>query len=125
MYCWRCGEFNDDAKNKCVKCDAELRAVDIACPAESLSTLIPYKNSNALIAYYLGVFSLIPFFGMILGIVALILGLQGLAFYKQHPETKGLVHAWVGIIMGSVFGIGQILAGIGFWIACFVWPEML
>jgi len=68
-----------------------------------MDALIPTKNPNALIAYYLGVFSLIPCLGLILAIPALILGLKGLKFANEHPETKGKAHAWVGIIMGALF----------------------
>ncbi len=69
--------------------------------------LIPYKNSSALIAYYLGVFSIIPCFP--LGLAAFFLGLKGLKYYKEHPETKGKAHAWVGIIAGGFFGFGWLL----------------
>jgi hypothetical protein len=68
-----------------------------------LDGLIPTKNPCALIAYYLGVFSLIPCVGLVLAIPALILGIKGLKFVRQYPEAKGKVHAWVGVIMGGPF----------------------
>src|SRR5438552_694245 len=40
--------------------------------------VIPYKNPHALIAYYLGIFGLIPFIGILLAIPAFILGIIGL-----------------------------------------------
>lgn len=67
----------------------------------TLGGLIPYKNSSALIAYYLGVFSLAC--GPLLGLPAFILGLRGLKYYKAHPEAKGKAHAWVGLIMGGIW----------------------
>ena len=70
--------------------------------------LIPYKNAPALTAYYFGVFSLIPFLGAILGVAAFVLGIMGLSKAKKHPEVKGKVHAWVGIIMGGLFGFGYL-----------------
>ncbi len=82
-------------------------------PAQSdgtLGGLIPYKNSSALLAYYLGVFSIIPCLGIILGIAAFVLGLRGLAFAKLHPEAKGKVHAWIGVIVGGLFGFGYLIA---------------
>ena len=75
----------------------------------TLGGLIPTKNSNALIAYYLGVFSIIPCFGPLLGIAAFILGLKGLRFAKEHPEAKGKTHAWVGIVAGGFFGLLYLL----------------
>jgi len=65
--------------------------------------LIPTKNPSALIAYYLGVFSIIPCIGLVLAIPALILGIKGLQFANQFPQVKGKAHALVGIIMGGLF----------------------
>jgi hypothetical protein len=64
--------------------------------------LIPYKNTPALIAYYLGIFSLIPCFGLLLAIPALILGIIGLQKRAQNPAVKGAAHAWVGIVLGGI-----------------------
>jgi hypothetical protein len=65
--------------------------------------VIPYKNPAALIAYYLGLFSLFPFLGLLLAIPALILGIIGLRKRKQNSAIKGSVHAWIGIVMGGLF----------------------
>jgi len=70
---------------------------------DALSTLIPYKNGRALAAYYCGVFGLIPGIGVILGPIALILGILGLRYASEHRKAKGTGHAWAGIILG-VFG---------------------
>ena len=70
-----------------------------------IATLIPYKNAPALAAYYLAVFSLIPLVGLFLGIAAVVLGIMGLRCARQHPEAKGRVHAWVGIVVGGFFGL--------------------
>ena len=71
--------------------------------------VIPYKNPKALIAYYLGVFSLIPGIGILLGIAAFILGILGLQDAKKDPQAKGKVHAWIGIIVGGLFGFGYLV----------------
>lgn len=65
--------------------------------------LIPYKNMHALLAYYLGLFSLLPLIGLALAIPAVILGVIGLRNVKREPEVKGTVHAWIGIVMGGLF----------------------
>ena len=67
-----------------------------------ISSLIPYKNGKALVAYYCGVFSLIPCVAVILGPLAFIFGLQGLRFAREHPRARGAGHAWAGIILGSL-----------------------
>ena len=73
---------------------------------EVLSKIIPYKNTRALMAYYLGIFSVIPLLGAPPGIAAFFLGIAGLRFRRQHPEAGGAAHAWIGIILGSLFGFG-------------------
>ena len=75
-----------------------------------VSTLIPYKNTSALIAYYLGVFCIIC--PPILSIPALVLGIKGLRNVSENPEAKGTVHAWIGIVSGSVFLILSIAVGL-------------
>ena len=67
--------------------------------------LVPYKNPVALAAYYVGVFSIIPCVGIFLGIAAVGLGIGGLNYAKHHPESAGKVHAWVGIVLGGLFGL--------------------
>jgi hypothetical protein len=89
-----------------------------------ISTLIPYTNGRALGAYYCGVFAIIPCAGLILGPIALILGVLGLRFANEHPTAKGKGHAIAGIVLGllttivnwggALFGIIMIaLAGAG------------
>jgi phage FluMu protein Com len=74
---------------------------------EAVSTIIPYKNGRALIAYYLGVFSLIPCLGLLLGPAALILGILGMRYVKAHPTAKGTGHAIAGIILGGLTTLGN------------------
>lgn len=64
--------------------------------------VIPYKNPPALIAYYLGLFSLFPCIGLFLAIPALILGIIGLKKRAANPAIKGSAHAWIGIVMGGL-----------------------
>jgi hypothetical protein len=75
---------------------------------ETVSTIIPYKNGRALLAYYLGVFSFIPCVGLLLGPAALILGILGLRYVKANPTAKGTGHAIAGVIMG-------VLTTLGYW----------
>lgn len=73
--------------------------------SSSYDGIVPYRNPRALIAYYLGVFSIIPG----LGIAAFVLGILGLKHAKANPEAKGVVHAWIGIIVGGLFGFGYLV----------------
>lgn len=76
---------------------------------DALATLIPYKNSAALVAYYLAVFSLVPCLGFILSIMAIIFGRNGLRAAREHPESKGTVHAWIGISLGGFVLLAHLL----------------
>jgi hypothetical protein len=65
--------------------------------------VIPYKNMPALLAYYAGVFSVIPFFPI--GLTALFLGIAGLRARTRNPAIKGSIHAWIGIVIGGFVGL--------------------
>ncbi len=80
--------------------------------------LIPYKNPPALIGYYVAIASLIPGIGNIAGLIALILGIIGLKKRRANPAIGGVVHAWIGIILGG----GLFLAWNGCVIAGFLVP---
>jgi hypothetical protein len=112
-YCTQCGEKNLENNFKCVRCGALLHAPPpaqkVILDDSSFGGLIPYKNAQALWAYYLGIFSLIPFLGIPLAVAAIVLGIRGLLLANKHPESKGRVHAWVGIILGGICGVGYTL----------------
>ena len=74
----------------------------------SKSPEAPPKNVHALIAASLGVLSMIPPLGALLGIPALVLGISGLCFQLRNPEAGGRVHAWIGIVLGGLFGFGYL-----------------
>jgi hypothetical protein len=67
-----------------------------------VASIIPYRNVTALIGYYIAVFGLIPIIGFLLGPIALILGILGVRHAKRNPEAKGMVHAIVAIVLGSI-----------------------
>lgn len=80
---------------------------------DAIATLIPYRNGSALASYYVGLFSIFPFFGAVMGIVAVVLGVKGLKVARENPQAKGKAHAIVGIVCGVLFGGFWILATIG------------
>src|SRR5262245_16423864 len=106
MYCPQCGTQNAEGNRRCTSCGFELQGAPAAAapatsaPGSGVEVLIPYKNTAALTAYYLGVFSIVC--GLILGLPALILGIIGLKHADRHPEARGKVHAWIGIVLGSL-----------------------
>ncbi len=111
IFCSKCGRENDENRFQCAGCGFVLHSSSPGVVADdgTLGGLIPYKNSQALISYYLGVFSLIPCLGILTGIAALILGIRGLKFADLHPQAKGKGHAWAGIILGGICSVGYTL----------------
>ena len=108
MYCPKCGTENQDNNFRCTGCGGYLHptAPPVAIASdETFGGLMPSRNGPALGAYYLGVFSVIPLVGIPLGIVAFILGIKGLRKVREHPEVKGKIHAWVGVIAGGLFAL--------------------
>lgn len=118
MYCMKCGALNDDNNHKCTSCGSILHHVQQSLPKQvvlddSLSSVIPYKNSASLVAYYVGLFSFIPFIGIVMGVIAVVYGIKALNHVKSFPESKGKVHAVLGIVFGILFGALSLLLSIG------------
>jgi len=117
MYCPKCGAFNEDNSAYCISCGQVLpghtpEAPPIPVNDGTFGGLIPYRNTPALIGYYLAVFSIIPCLGIFLGIAGFILGLMGLRLAREHPECRGVGHSWVAIIVGGLFGFGYLIAAL-------------
>jgi hypothetical protein len=94
---------------------AAPQAAATGTEGDATGGLIPYKNAPALIAYYLAVFSLIPCFGLPLGIGAVAMGVMGLRKRKENPAISGTAHAWIGIVLGGLMTLvwgGLLLAGV-------------
>ena len=66
------------------------------------STIIPYTNPQALIGYYLGFLALLPAIGIPFAPFAIGLGIWGFIKSMSHPESKGRVHAIVGVVLGMI-----------------------
>jgi hypothetical protein len=70
--------------------------------SDTTGGLIPYKNPKALMAYYVGIFGF--FLPLIGGIIAIVLGFQGLKYAKLKPKARGQAHAIIGIL-GGIFAV--------------------
>jgi uncharacterized protein YqgC (DUF456 family) len=57
-------------------------------------------NGWLLCSYYMGVFSVLPVAGILLGPVAVILGVYGLIQRKKNNQTPGLWMGRIGITVG-------------------------
>ncbi len=74
-----------------------------------VDTLIPTKNVDSLKAYYLGLFSIAPLFGLIIGPIAFLAGRRALRAVKADPKLPGKTHAVVGIGCGWIGFIFNLL----------------
>jgi predicted RNA-binding Zn-ribbon protein involved in translation (DUF1610 family) len=111
IFCAKCGIRNQENNYKCTSCGFVLRGEQrpIVTSEDTMGGLIPSRNPPALWAYYLGIFSLVPCFGFILAIAAIIMGIKGLKKVKADPQVKGKVHAIIGVSLGGVVLLGYLL----------------
>jgi hypothetical protein len=112
--CQACSCENSEISARCQRCGAALvnpfqspqaevvTATAVGGGSDAVATVIPYRNANALIAYYLGLFSCFPVLGFPLAIIALWLGVRGLKAVRVDPSAHGTAHAWVGLICGTI-----------------------
>jgi hypothetical protein len=114
IYCARCGLQNAGNSYKCTSCGFVLRGEPktIVTSEATMGGLIPAGNPPALWSYYLGIFSLIPCFGLPVSIAAIITGIMGLRKVKAAPEVKGKVHAIIGLCLGGVVLVCYVLFGV-------------
>ncbi|NDH04896.1 hypothetical protein EBX93_03090, partial [bacterium] len=64
--------------------------------------IIPTQNPTSIVGYYLGVFSLIPIFGLILTIPAFICGIIAVQKAMANPKVAGMGHAITAIVLSVV-----------------------
>jgi hypothetical protein len=115
MRCLTCGVEIAEGRQYCDRCAAFAGGAPTASGAsDTLSKIVPYKNTPALVGYYLAVFSLVPCLGAPLAIAAVVLGVMGLRKAKEHPEAHGKAHAWVALVLGGLMFVLQSACGLWF-----------
>ena len=100
-FCSNCGAQINDNAVVCVKCGCSVATKPVSSNESdaAIRMLIPVGRSGwAIAAGYLGLLSLIPFFG----IIALIVGIVAVKDLKKHAEKHGAGRAWFGIIAGGL-----------------------
>jgi hypothetical protein len=82
----------------------------------AVSHVVPYRNPMALAGYYCGFGALLPALGILLGPLAIILGIVGFVKARNNPEAHGTGHAITAIILGlGSFLICQPIWGVIIW----------
>lgn len=74
----------------------------IAPDTDPMGKIIPTANPKALTGYYVGCGSIIPCLGLVLGPIAIFLGVAGLKAARENPQLPGKAHAITGILAGTV-----------------------
>lgn len=103
MQCPSCNAANPDDARVCGSCGAKLprrRNSGVAREA-AVNPWIHSSNALALLAYRCGLLALIPFFGLVLGPVAIVLGLLGRRRERQQPSERGAGQATAAIVLGG------------------------
>ena len=89
--------------------------------AEVFGDFTPRRNPAAVKSYAFSLYGLVPVLGLILGPIAIVLGILGHRRHRRDPSIKGRNFAAAGIIIGSltvvtnVAGIACIGHGMGWW----------
>ena len=85
-----------------------------------LRMVAPVETSGwGIAAGYLALFSILPLFGVVPGIPAIICGRRALQEIREKPNLSGKGRAWFGIIMGSISVVVALIFGVMFVIAHF------
>jgi hypothetical protein len=122
MRCPGCGADNPADAKRCASCGERLarrprrqEAVEEADTPWGKRT--DSRHRTALNAYRYGVFSLIPFVGLVLGPVAIVLALLAWRQARGDPSITRSGHVQVALLLGTVTllanGIGLALMVIG------------
>jgi hypothetical protein len=75
--------------------------------------VIPYKNPNALLAYYFSIGTLLCCITPLpLGIIPMVMGIMGLRARARNPVIKGSAHAWIGIVLGGLSAAASMLMAV-------------
>lgn len=61
------------------------------------------RNGDALASYLFGILSPLPLLGVLFGVPALVLGVRGLRYAREHPGAGGALQCRIGMALGGFF----------------------
>jgi len=101
IYCCNCGRSQYSESLYCTQCGMSIRGnVPQFCAQKS--SWIPTRNPDAILAYYLGILSLLPFLGIIPVFFAVKYAEKALKKVKENPDIRGKKHAITGVIFCGI-----------------------
>ncbi len=89
--------------------------------SEVFGSFVPWKNPTAVYSYGVGLAALTPVLGLVLGPIAILLGLIGFVHRRLRPKVHGTNFAVAGIVLGLLntlfnsLGIWCVGRGVGWW----------
>jgi hypothetical protein len=80
--------------------------------SEVFGSFVPWKNPTAVYSYGVGLAALMPVLGVVLGPIAVLLGLIGFVHRRLRPKVHGTNFAVAGIVLGL---LNTALNALGIW----------
>jgi hypothetical protein len=121
MQCPSCSTENEAGNQVCGRCGARLPATPLSATSggegkvrgrrrrensvaseAAVNPWIQSSNRLATVAYQCSLWAIIPFFGLLLGPAAVVLGLLGRRRERRQPTELGGGHATAAVVLGGV-----------------------
>jgi len=103
MQCPSCNAANSAEARQCTACGTRLRRrrnSGVASEA-AVNPWIHSSNRMALTAYRCSLLAMIPFLGLALGPLAVVLGLLGRRSERKQPSERGAGQAMAAVVLGT------------------------
>ena len=125
-YCSKCGSPLQAGVAFCSSCGTKVGAAMTPAPAAAAAAEKTYVSDNpgmrfvlpigctgwAIASGYCGIFSIIPFLGILLAILSIIFGIVAIVVIRHNPHKHGIAR----IVIGWIFSF---LSLFGHAVACF------
>jgi hypothetical protein len=110
MQCPSCKAENEAGAKQCRECSSRLprkRRDSTVANEAAINPWIHSTNRTALNAYRCGLLAMIPFFGLVFGPLAIVLGLLGRNKERSEPSERGLGQATAAVVLGAATVVTQ------------------